>query len=831
MLRPQDSRFWLATTQAGLVEAGKLRACWDAIPDEKRTVDAIDRRLARRVVEAGHLTRWQAQQLILGMRPQSLRYDRYILQDILGQGGMGRVYLAWDSRLNRRVAVKVLARDRMNNPRAVTRFKREARVGAQLQHENLVRIYDEGEAEGHLFLVMEYIEGKTAGRLIGDRGPFPVGTAVRLAREVALGLDHAHRKGLIHRDVNPMNILVDRSGTARLTDLGLALDLGDLGEAVTRDGATVGTFDYISPEQARSSRQLDIRSDLYSLGCTLYHMMTGRVPFPHPSLPEKLYAHQMLEPEPPDRLVPDMPPGLPAALQKLMAKRPGDRYDDPMEAARGLEPFASPILTLAEIEALPEIPLMIDLDSTISPTVASAELAPRPDEPPIVIDTFSPAGISPVGSDVFAILPDLRNHDRSVLSGTSSGSRAAGSDDSTDGRARAGWIAAALGGLTAVALFLGWRFLDPGPTTSSTPPDDPVATAPEPPDPTPRVRAPLVVRWRDDGSEEPQLSLQAAIQRAAGKPAEIILRDGPPVILAPEKPLIISSGRVVIRADDGARPVLRVRWGGTEPLLIVRLDGGLACSGLSFECEPAKITSRTALIESVGNLTLDACAFQATGPARGMTVAVAGGVRTEVRRCVFRDIDSPLRIEAYAGASVQVAHSLFLSGAAPEAAAADAPDGSAITLIDHLSRQQKSTRKLLIDRCTVIGSGLLALDGLTTDHPVEVDVRGSVVAGPHILRWSGPSAFPSGLRWTGGDNRYAIDSPGWVEGPDGPLPDSPNDLESWNRVVRGEAGSRAGPIAFRGGAEIAALREGPITGFALDGPDAQAIGFDPKASP
>src|SRR5271168_1949390 len=143
---------------------------------------------------------------------------------------------------------------------------------------------------------MEYIEGQTIGALITAQGPMPVPTAARLTWQIALGLEHAHRKGLIHRDVNPYNVLITRDGTAKLADLGLAIDLAD-DDHVTREGATVGTFDYVAPEQARHSHSADIRSDIYSLGCTFYHMCAGRVPFPTPSLPEKLFAHQAMEPE------------------------------------------------------------------------------------------------------------------------------------------------------------------------------------------------------------------------------------------------------------------------------------------------------------------------------------------------------------------------------------------------------------------------------------------------------------------------------------------------------------------------------------------------------
>src|SRR4051794_16119575 len=211
MVEPQASRFWHAAIKSGLLDEATLQASWDAIPEDKRTHDSVDRRLARQLVNAGRLTLWQAQQMLAG-RWQGLRIDKYELQDVIGQGGMGRVYLARDTRLNRQVALKILSRERMTNPRAMARFRREAKVGAQLQHENLVRIYDEGEAHTVRYLVMEYISGKTVGHLIAELGKIPPATAATLARQVALGLEHLHQKGLLHRDVNPMNILVDRDG-------------------------------------------------------------------------------------------------------------------------------------------------------------------------------------------------------------------------------------------------------------------------------------------------------------------------------------------------------------------------------------------------------------------------------------------------------------------------------------------------------------------------------------------------------------------------------------------------------------------------------------------
>ena len=339
MLDPQVSRFWQAALLSGLMDDQGLTACWDAIaPAKREDTEHIDRRLARQAVQLKALTLWQAQQLLAG-RSSGYKVDRYVLLELIGQGGMGRVYLARDTRLNRRVALKILSPERMSNPRAIARFQREARVGAQLQHENLVRIYDFGESNGRYFLVMEYIEGKTIGTLISELGKIPPATAVRLARQVALGLEHAHLKGLIHRDVNPYNVLVTRDGTAKLADLGLAIDLSEE-DHVTREGATVGTFDYVAPEQARHSHSADIRSDIYSLGCTIYHMCLGQVPFPSPSLPEKLFAHQALEPTPLDQAIPGFPEGLAAVVHRMMRKSPDERYATPMQVVKALEPYA-----------------------------------------------------------------------------------------------------------------------------------------------------------------------------------------------------------------------------------------------------------------------------------------------------------------------------------------------------------------------------------------------------------------------------------------------------------------------------------------------------------
>ncbi|RUL87323.1 serine/threonine-protein kinase [Tautonia sociabilis] len=402
---PRTSRFWQETLRSGLLDEPTLRECWEAIPEGKREPEAIDRRLARQAVTANHLTLWQAQQILAG-RAMALKIGKYVVLDVIGRGGMGLVFLARDTRLKRLVAVKVLSRERMSSPRALARFEREAKVGAQLQHDNLVRIYDEGEHRDLRYLVMEYIEGRNVAQILADVGRLPPALAASIARQVAMGLEHARLKGLIHRDVNPQNILVTYDGTAKLADLGLAIDLGDPDDVVTRDGATVGTFDYISPEQARHPRSVDTRSDLYSLGCTLYHMIAGRVPFQAASLPEKLYAHQLQMPEPLSQLVPGVPPGLEAIVFKMLAKAPDDRFSTPLGVAEALAPYAEQAQAVASIlRPEPEANDASDgrrpQDSVIAPDVRSDtngdRLGPE-DESPGMTPTRTSSALRPGSS-------------------------------------------------------------------------------------------------------------------------------------------------------------------------------------------------------------------------------------------------------------------------------------------------------------------------------------------------------------------------------------------------------------------------------------------------
>jgi serine/threonine-protein kinase len=256
-------------------------------------------------------------------------FSGYEILGRIGAGAMGTVFKARHRKLNRIVALKVLKPALARNERFVDRLRREARIVASLDHPNIVKGYDLGEEGGYHYFVMEYVEGRSLRDLLAEWGAFPPEKVLDLAIQVAQALDHALARGVIHRDIKPGNILIDARGKVKLTDMGLAKGPADV--TITRDGATVGTPQYISPEQARNPQQADVRSDLYSLGATLYHMATGTPPFRGETMAEVI--HQVLhdQPRPPSELDPGVGEGLSLVLRKLLAKDPAARYQLPAE--------------------------------------------------------------------------------------------------------------------------------------------------------------------------------------------------------------------------------------------------------------------------------------------------------------------------------------------------------------------------------------------------------------------------------------------------------------------------------------------------------------------
>ncbi|MCB1257955.1 MAG: serine/threonine protein kinase, partial [Microthrixaceae bacterium] len=243
--------------------------------------------------------------------------DRYEIYRRLARGGMAQVYLARDRVLDRPVAVKELVPEFATDPSFVERFRREAQAAASLTHANVVAVYDWGSQDGTYFIVMEYVDGPSLSQVLRSEGPLHPRRAAEIAAEVADGLGFAHARGVVHRDVKPGNVLLSKSGQAKVTDFGIARALSSPAEDLTQAGSVMGTATYFSPEQAQGLA-VDPRSDLYSLGVVLYEMVTGRPPFSGETPLAISYRHVQDPPEPPSTHISGLPRGLEAIIMKLL---------------------------------------------------------------------------------------------------------------------------------------------------------------------------------------------------------------------------------------------------------------------------------------------------------------------------------------------------------------------------------------------------------------------------------------------------------------------------------------------------------------------------------
>jgi eukaryotic-like serine/threonine-protein kinase len=262
--------------------------------------------------------------------PTGLQLDHFVIQERIGAGGMGAVFRALDTRLQRIVALKILGPAHSHDPSSVQRFQNEARAAARLDHDNIARVYYFGEDKGLHFIAFEFITGTNVRDLIRQKGRLDVADAVNYTLQIVSALRHTSAAGVVHRDIKPSNIIITPSGRAKLVDLGLARKgSADSAGDLTLAGTTLGTFDYISPEQAKDPRNVDVRSDIYSLGCTLYHMLTGEPPYPEGTITQKLLDHHGKEPPDPARKNSRVSPDLSLIVRKMMASDPRHRYSTP----------------------------------------------------------------------------------------------------------------------------------------------------------------------------------------------------------------------------------------------------------------------------------------------------------------------------------------------------------------------------------------------------------------------------------------------------------------------------------------------------------------------
>lgn len=325
--------------KSGVVEEARLGAYVKQLQATSNMPNDLSK-FAGLFVRDGLLTFFQAEQFLLG-KWKRFTIGKYKVLERIGSGGMGQVFLCEHKLMRRKVAVKVLPTAKAEDPSSLERFYREARAVAALDHPNIVRAYDIDQDDNLHFLVMEYVDGASLQEMIKKWGPMDVTRACHYMYWSAVGLQHAHEAGLIHRDIKPGNILIDRQGTVKILDLGLARFFNDDEDLLTKkyDESVLGTADYLAPEQAIDSHGVDGRADIYSLGATFYFLLAGNQPFVEGTVAQKLIWHQTRSPKPIRDLRPDVPPEVAAIVEKMMAKDAAQRFQSPQELAEALSPF------------------------------------------------------------------------------------------------------------------------------------------------------------------------------------------------------------------------------------------------------------------------------------------------------------------------------------------------------------------------------------------------------------------------------------------------------------------------------------------------------------
>ena len=363
----------------------------DQLDDLRRlTTDrCLDTRgLAKALVQRGWLTLFQANHLLAG-NGNILSLGPYRILDLLGEGGLSQVFKARHVAYKLIVALKVIRPEILDQNEGRKQFLREMKALAKLNHPNVVQICDSDQTGETCYFAMEYVEGTDLGKFVRLSGGLPIPQASIFIRQAALGLQHAHENNLVHRDIKPVNLFLIQTTIGgksepliKILDWGLAsvkLEGAILSDPKGPKGI-VGTVDYLSPEQALNPRGADIRSDIYSLGCSFYYLLTGRPPFPTPKLVHKLKQHQEAEPTPVESLRDDMPAELSAILKRMLAKNPADRFQTPAAVALALHPFTRP-QNPAPAEELPTS--FPNLKNTPLPgPLARPTCVPRPKDSP-----------------------------------------------------------------------------------------------------------------------------------------------------------------------------------------------------------------------------------------------------------------------------------------------------------------------------------------------------------------------------------------------------------------------------------------------------------------
>jgi serine/threonine-protein kinase len=819
---------------------------------------------------------------------RSVRVGKYEVVAHIATGGMGAVYKAVDTVLKREVALKVLPPDAASKPNALERFRREARNAAKLRHENIVTIYEFSQSGTTFFLAMEFVDGIDLLEYIERKGRLDPEEARLIAIQAAHALEHANGQGVVHRDVKPANFLLTRKGEAlivKMSDFGLARETSDEEARVTRDGMTVGTVDYMAPEQARDSGAADVRSDIYSLGCTIYHMLTGKPPFPSGSIPERLYKHAQQEPEDLRHLNPRVSEAFCAVVRRMLAKDPNERYPTPSALLKDLIRLESATAAPTGHDVLAGLALAVDEEAPRPRTRGrspSTERAARPAAP-----------------------PPVRPGQRRGESATAETVKPAGRKTPA---LRGPWVWAVGGGALALVLVVVGAVLvlrrpdpTPDPVANLTPPNPTPSTGDtgrgpdpgvRPPDPGKTPVTPAKVEWpklyepsapisrealtkdflgpwsgpTDLPSDVPTLrvtrqasgagaftSLEAACAAApVGRLTVIEIDDNGPLFLTP---VAVADRSLVVRAGKGYRPLLvwdveRTRDEGrvgkdSPPALLAVARGSLTLDRIDFVARwtESSAAGRPYLMRVTdGDLLARDCTFSLSGKQS----AELGGVRFE-----RSDAGGPPRaVTARCRLSHCVARGPGLVALSLDAPGADVLlDGCLVVGADQpllqVAGRNLSPAVLRLLRSTLVaGQSLLQIQPATAgDTRPELDVRtwdallarGGSGSGGQMVVVSGAAAAGR-IRWQAVNSLY----PGWralLAAADGRLDDLRSWQSRWGRTEGELAPASSWPPALLHDPGEAAAEEyrtapaptSPVGYAATSG--AGPLGCDPAALP
>jgi serine/threonine protein kinase len=386
--------------KSGLLEKETVQACrsnWTQVGIQPQS----PKELADALIKEGMLTHFQAEKLVAGRWRGFRIAGKYRLLERLGAGGMGQVYLCEHITMGRKVALKILPLQQAEDAASLARFYREARAVARLDHPNIVRAFDIDHDDKLHFIVLEFVDGVNLHDFVRRNGTLTYERAAHFIRQAALGLQHAHEAGLVHRDIKPGNLLVDRQGVVKILDMGLARFFHEDSAAFIKEyevGYIIGTGDYIAPEQIVDSR-VDIRADIYSLGGTLYYLLTGKSPFQEGTNAQKIIWHQVRHPKSLRGLRPDVPEQMLGVFEKIVAKERERRFQTPNELADALAPFVRGPIAPPTLEEMPASVLNAcqrPLSQSMQPT--SPRTGGTEHEPGVVIipGTPQPRPMSPV---------------------------------------------------------------------------------------------------------------------------------------------------------------------------------------------------------------------------------------------------------------------------------------------------------------------------------------------------------------------------------------------------------------------------------------------------